>query len=162
MIPSLDVTTRVSPELAEILEFHANNPQALETATLGSVRAALATGEAGEGYEADRLHPETSETLLRELDALIDEFGVEAPAADFIKQSASEALSRVIEAVMEQSTQPPTLADVQEAMQEGLIARLIGEGVLEEDEDETLSEEIEDLIDRYGADAPAEDFIHYE
>lgn len=162
MIRSLDITNRVSPELSKILEHYANNPDALEMATLGSVRAALATGEAGEGHETDRLHPETSETLLRELDALIDEFGAEAPAADFIKLSASEALSRVIETVMEQSTRPPTLADVQEAMHKGLIAHLIGEGVLDEDEDETLIEEIEDLIDRYGAEALAEDFIHYE
>lgn len=162
MIRSIDVSTRVSPELAELLEAHANNPNALENATLGSVRATLATGEAGEHYDADRLHPETSETLLAELDGLIDEFGVEAPASDFLKQTASEALSRVIEAVMEQSTRPPTLGDVLEAMDDGLVAHLVGEGVLDEDEDETLYEELEDLIDRYGEDAQAEDFIHYE
>ncbi|MCS6785422.1 MAG: hypothetical protein NZ524_00095 [Thiobacillaceae bacterium] len=158
----MDVGIRVSPELAALLEAHVNNPDALEMPTLGSVRAALAQGSAGEGYEADRLHPETGENLLQELDSLIDEFGVEAPAADFIRPSASEALSRVIEAVMEQATHPPTLADVHEAMQSGLIAQLVGEGVLDEDEDETLMAEIEDLIDRYGEEAPAEEFIHYE
>lgn len=162
MIRSIDVSSRVTPELAEILEAHANNPDAIETATLGSVRAALATGDVGEHYDADRLHPETSQTLLDELDALIEEFGVEAPAIDFLRLSASEALSRVIEAVMGEATHPPTLGDVQEAMDAGLIAHMIGEGAIEEDEDETLFEEIEDLIDRYGADAAAEEFIHYE
>jgi len=39
---------------------------------------------------------------------------------------------------------------------------LVGEGVIEEHEDETLYEELEDLIDRYGEDAQAKDFIHYE
>lgn len=162
MIRSIDVASRVSPELAQILEAHASNPDALEPATLGSVRAALATGEAAEHYDADRLHPETSETLLSELDRLIDEFGVEAPASDFIRPTASEALSRVIEAVMEQSPHPPTLGDVIEAMDDGLVAHLVGEGVLDEDEDETLYAELEGLIDRYGEDTPAEEFIHYE
>lgn len=162
MIRSIDVSTRVSPELAELLEAHASNPDALDTATLGSVRAALATGDTGEHYDADRLHPEMSETLLAELDSLIEEFGVEAPASDFLKQTASEALSRIIEAVMAEDTRPPTLGDVIEAMDDGLVAQLVGEGVLDEDEDDALYEELEDLIDRYGEDAQAEDFIHYE
>ncbi len=162
MIRSIDISVRVSPELAALLEAHANNPDALEPATLGSVRAALATGETGEHYDADLLHPETSETLLQELDGLIEEFGVEAPASDFIRLTASEALSRVIEAVMERNARPPTLGDVRAAMEEGLVAELVGEGVMDEDEDETLMQELMDLIDRYGEDAQAEDFIHYE
>ena len=63
---------------------------------------------------------------------------------------------------MEEASRPPTLGDVIEAMDDGLVAHLVGEGVIEEDEDETLYEELEDLIDRYGEDAQAEDFIHYE
>ncbi len=162
MIRSIDVSSRVSPELAEILEEHVNDPNALDSPTLGSVRATLATGDVGEHYDADRLHSETSESLLDELDALIDEFGVEAPAIDFLHRTASEALSRVIETVMGREVEPPTLGDVLEAMHDGLIAHMVGEGAIEEDEDETLFEEIEELIDRYGEEASAEEFIHYE
>jgi hypothetical protein len=47
-------------------------------------------------------------------------------------------------------------------MHDGLLAQLVGEGAIEEDEDDTLVEEMEELIDRYGVDVPAEQFIHYE
>lgn len=40
--------------------------------------------------------------------------------------------------------------------------RLVGEGVLEEDEDDTLLAEIDALIEQFGADALAEDLIRYE
>ena len=47
-------------------------------------------------------------------------------------------------------------------MNSGLSASLVGAGVLEEDEDDVLLEEIDALIDRHGADALAEEFIRYE
>ncbi|MCU0840986.1 MAG: hypothetical protein MUC79_04595 [Thiobacillaceae bacterium] len=162
MIRSIDISSQVSPELSEILETHVNNPDAIEDVTLGSVRAALAAGDLGEFYDADRLHPETGRGLLDELDTLIDEFGGEALAIDFLRETASEALSRVIEAVMAGASRPPSLGDVRDAMHDGLLAQLVGEGAIEEDEDDTLVEEMEELIDRYGVDVPAEQFIHYE
>jgi hypothetical protein len=57
---------------------------------------------------------------------------------------------------------PPTLAMIKDAMNSGLSASLVGAGVLEEDEDDVLLEEIDALIDRHGADALAEEFIRYE
>jgi hypothetical protein len=57
---------------------------------------------------------------------------------------------------------PPTLEMVREAMISGLTARLVGEGALEEDEDDNLIAEIDALISRYGSDALAEEFIRYE
>jgi len=44
----------------------------------------------------------------------------------------------------------------------GLAAHLIGEGMLEEDEDDNLLTEIDALIERYGPGALAEEFIRYE
>jgi hypothetical protein len=41
----------------------------------------------------------------------------------------------------------------------GRAASLIGEGVLEDDEDENLVAEIDALIERFGTDSPAEDFL---
>ncbi len=43
-----------------------------------------------------------------------------------------------------------------------LAARLVGDGVLEEDEADMLMPEIEELIARSGADALAEEFLRYE
>ncbi|TCS69988.1 hypothetical protein EDC61_1182 [Sulfuritortus calidifontis] len=162
MIVDIDIASRVSPALSHILEAHANDPDALQPATLGSVHDLLASGEAGERYAADRLHPETARGLMAELDELIEEFGADAPAADFVSVQASEALSRVIQEVLDHAPTPPTLGKVQEAMANGLVARLVGEGVLEDDEDDTLQAELEELIARYSPDAPAEPFIAYQ
>lgn len=75
-----------------------------------------------------------------------------------------EPLSRVIEAVMNDENREylPTLAAVREAMISGLLTRLVGEGVLEDDEDDSLLVEIEALIDRYGAETLAEGLLRYE
>jgi len=48
MLRTYDPADSVSPELSEVLE-------------------SLATGDVGEAYDADRLHPETMQTLLTEL-----------------------------------------------------------------------------------------------
>ena len=72
--------------------------------------------------------------------------------------------SRVIEAVLDDDSReyPPTLATVGEAIAMGLPARLVGEGVFEDDESETLQAEIEGLIERFGGEALAENFLRYE
>jgi hypothetical protein len=163
MLRTYDPADRVSPELSEILESLSNFAEALDLVTLGYVRAALATGDLGEAYDADQLHPDTVQSLLSELDDLIEEYGIEAPAEDFVSVTASEGLSRVIEAVVDAGgANPPTLAKVQEGVSRGLLARLVGEGVIEPDEDDTLQGELTELIRRYGEDTQAERFIRYE
>jgi hypothetical protein len=58
---------------------------------------------------------------------------------------------------------PPTLEAVKESIASGgLTAKLVGEGVLDEDEDDALLAEVEALIRRYGADSLAEEFLRYE
>jgi hypothetical protein len=81
-----------------------------------------------------------------------------------VRSSASETLTRVIETVVNDENRegPPTLDAVREAIAGGLGARLVGEGVLDEDEDDALLAEIEGLIERYGADALAESLLRYE
>jgi len=77
---------------------------------------------------------------------------------------ASEPLSRVIDAVVsdENRENPPTLGAVREAIVAGLLASLVGNGVLEEDEDDNLLVEIDALISHHGADSLAEQFLRYE
>jgi hypothetical protein len=102
--------------------------------------------------------------LLDELSALIEEFDETALAIDFVQVTASEPLSRVIDAVINDRDQenPPTLGIVKNMIISGLSASLVGAGVLDEDEDDVLLAEIETLIDRHGADALAEEFLRYE
>lgn len=161
----IDIATRVTPRLSGLIEKLVNDPDADEAPTLGTARDFL-TGLLPPSFnEAERMHHfDVSESLLDELNTLIAEFGADAPAADFVRTQASEPLSRVIEAVVndENREAPPTIAAVREAVVGGLGARLVGEGVLDEDEDDALLAEIDSLIERHGPDILAEDLLRYE
>ncbi|MGA8049793.1 MAG: hypothetical protein WCA09_06415 [Burkholderiales bacterium] len=160
---SIDVANRVSPKLSrlinELLEREGTTPD-----TLADVRAALRARGGASVRQTEFLHPQDQESLLVEIDQLIEEFGPEARSVDFVLKRASEGLSRVIEAAMNDPALPrvPTLGAVREAMNAGLTARLVGEGALEEDEEATLLGEIDELIERHGARAPAELLIRFE
>ncbi|MBC2759712.1 MAG: hypothetical protein HGK00_07710 [Thiobacillus sp.] len=152
-------------QLSALLNSRVNNPECEQPVTLKAVRRFLADLLPADFKEAERLHRiDVSESLLDELDTLIEEFGATALAVDFIQTSASEPLSRAIETVVndENRENPPTLAAVRDAILSGLGARLVGDGVLEDDEGETLLSEIEALIEQFGADTLAEDFLRYE
>lgn len=162
---SIDVASRVSPQLSALLNSRINNPESEQPVTLMAVRRFLGDLLPSDFNEAERMHHfDVSESLLDELDALIEEFGATALAVDFAEVNASEPLSRAIEAVVgdENRENPPTLAVVREALLAGLGARLVGDGALEDDEDDTLLPEVEALIERFGGDTLAEEFLRYE
>lgn len=162
---SIDVATHVSPQLSALLNSRINNPDNEQPVTLMAVRRFLSDLLPSDFNEAERMHHfDISESLTDELDALIEEFGATALAIDFAQVNASEPLSRAIERVVndENRENPPTLAVVRDALLAGLGARLVGDGVLEDDEDDTLLAEIEALIDRFGPDTLAEDLLRYE
>lgn len=160
----IDVASRVSPELSALLSKLVNDPDIDDPVTLGYARKRVAGRTVGALQAAEQLHFDRGETVVGELDALIERYGAEAPAIDFVTAKASEQLSRVVEAVMNDPNTPqrPTLGAVRAAMAGGLVARLVGEGAIDPDEDETLLGEIEGLIDRFGPAALAEGFIRYE
>lgn len=160
----IDIATRVSPELSGIIEGLVNDPDVEEPVTLGFVRKWIASGLLGEMAQAEQLRSEARQTVLAEIDALIEQCTDEAPAVDFAAAKASEQLSRAIEAVMNDPNTPqrPTLGAVREALARGAVARLVGEGAIDPDEDETLRAELDDLIGRFGPDALAEQFMRYE
>lgn len=160
---SIDIASRVSAELAALLAQFASDPDREAPPTLGEVRNTLRKRNAL-ARETEFLHPKEQDSLLVELDALIEEFGAESPAADFVASQASEGLSRVIEAAIEDPALPKgiSLAVLREAMAGGLIARLVGNGALDEDDDTALLAEVDELIRRHGSGAPAEGFLRYE
>lgn len=161
----IDIATRVSPQLSALIESRVNDPDAEEAITLSEVRIYLAGLLPAPFKTAEHFHRfDIDVSILDELDALIEEFGGDMLAVDFVQVGAGEPLSRVIEAVVNDENQeyPPTLATVRDAMSSGLLTRLVGEGVLDEDEDDTLQADIDALIGRYGADALAEGFVRYD
>jgi len=160
----IDVATRVSPELSAIVESMVNDPDLEAPPTLADVRSLVRHRVSAAEARDEALHPQERTSVLREIDDLVDEFGDEAPAADFVAAKASEALSRIIETAMDDPVvrHEPTLGVVRDAMTRGLTARLVGDGSIDPDEDQTLLAEIDGLIERFGPDAVAEDFVRFE
>jgi len=160
----IDVATRVSAELSKLIERLVNDPDREESPTLEDARAALLRRSPSPQRETELLHPQDRTSALGELDGLIEEYGKEAPAADFVAAKASEGLSRVIEAAMGDPSLPdePTLGAVRAAMVDGLTARLVGDGAIDPDDDGVLLGEIDELVRRYGAGAPAEPLVRFE
>jgi hypothetical protein len=161
----IDVASRVSPNLSVLIENCVNRSELGQDVTLASVRDFVTGLLTNAVTETEQLHHfDINESLLDELSALIEEFDETALAIDFVQVTASEPLSRVIDAVINDRDQenPPTLGTVKNMIISGLSASLVGAGVLDEDEDDVLLVEIEALIDRHGADALAEEFLRYE
>lgn len=161
----IDIADCVSPQLSALIERYVNDSDIEQPITLVQMRIFLTDLRPDAFNEAERMHHfGVGESVLDELNSLIEEYGEDALAADFSKTTASEALSQVIEAVMNDDNRqnPPTLADVRENMTTGLLSKLIGDGVLEDDEDDSLLAEIESLIARFGANVRAEGFMRYE
>lgn len=161
----IDVSSRVSSRLSALLSSRVNDPDCEQPVSLMAVRRFLADLLPDDFNEAERLHHfDVDISILDELDVLIEEFGESALAIDFVQASASESLSRAIEAVVgdENRENPPTLSTVRDAILDGLGARLVGDGELEDDEDDTLLTEIDALIEQFGEDTLAEELLRYE
>ncbi|HUX91829.1 MAG TPA: hypothetical protein VMV48_14180 [Gallionellaceae bacterium] len=161
----IDIASRVSPELTSLIETLINQLETDEPITLGNIHSFIMNEMPNELSETEEMHHfDVAESVVDELDELIEGFGESAAAVDFVSAFASEQLTRVIEEVMndENRENPPTLTTIKDAILAGLPARLIGEGVMEDDEDDQLLPEIDNLIDRFGPDALAEEYLRYE
>lgn len=146
----IDIASRVSANLSALIEDRVNKSELEQDITLAIIRDFVAELLSDAFTETEeRHHFDINESLLDELNALIEEFGESALAIDFVQENASEPLSRVIDVVVNDRDQenPPTLETVKDAMISGLLASLVGAGVLDEDEDDVLL---------------AEEFIRYE
>jgi len=152
--------------LSALLGSRVDDPECEQPVTLMAVRRFSRRPVAGRFQAKPRRlhHFDVDISILDELDALIEEFGGSSLAVDFVQASASESLSRAIESVVgdENRENPPTLDAVRDALLAGLGARLVGDGVLEDDEDDTLLSEIDALIEHFGADTLAETLLRYE
>ncbi len=164
MKPATDAATRVGSELSALIETMVDDPDREAPPTLEDVRSLVHHRSSAADRREESLHPQQRASLLAEIDDLVEEFGGDALAIDFITAKASEQLSRVIEFAIEASRikHQPTLGMVRDAMAAGLIARLAGDGVIEPDQDQTLVAEIDALIERHGPDALAEEYMRFE
>lgn len=161
---AIEADERVSQELSAMIEAISNDPDIDEVVTLGIVRDRIWQALAGFS-DAERTHLFGDEEMLcAELDALIEEHGEDVLAIQLAGVKASEDLSTIIEALMDDTDEDIalTLGAVREAMAGGLVAGLAGDGLIEPDEEQTLLAEIDALIERLGEDELAENVLRFE
>jgi hypothetical protein len=161
----VDIEETVSPELSAVMEAVMNNyeSQGRDSPTLASVHLAMAGGLMERLAAEKGIEFEDEAGLYTELNALIERAGDDALAVGFMRPRASDDLSSVIEAFLnsEDNAHPPTLSGVRDAMHQGLLANLVGHGQLDCDDEQSLLDEIDALVERHGAGALAEEFLHY-
>lgn len=157
-----EVESRVSAELSAFIAPLLDNADIDAPLTLGFIRERILGATRAQGIEPLRFA--SGESLAAEIQALIEEFGADALAADFVSVKASEELSQFIEALLDMADADvvPTLGGMRAAIANGWAARLEGQGIIDEDEDQTLLAEIDALIARYGEDTPAESLLRFE
>ena len=160
-----DVHETVSRDLSAVIEAVIDNHEASGQAppTLESVREAITGGLPDLLAAEGRIRPDAQDALFSEVVMLIERYGDEGLAVRFLRPRASVDLSTVIQAAMDvaDADQPPTLAVVRDAMLDGLVSRLVGHGELDSDDEQTLFEEIDALIDKHGESALAEELLRY-
>lgn len=153
-----DVYENTSDEMSAVIANLLEDEDLAQPTTLGVVREAILAEVKTVTVPLNRFSAEEWQDLREEIDALIDEYGEDALAVRFLKPWASEPLSRLIEAGLDELGEP-SLAALLEAAENGLLAHLIGQGEIDADEAQTVIAELQGLIDRHGAEALAEDYL---
>jgi hypothetical protein len=160
----VEAESRVSEELAAFLESVINEPDIGDGVTLGLVRDRLKQSLLAQGIEPDQREFGSEQSLYAEVENLIQEYGEGAAAADFAAVKASDELSDVLEALVDECEENSalTLGSARAAMVGGWLARLTGEGIIDTDEEQSLIAEIDALVERYGVEALAENVLRFE
>ena len=156
-IPS-DVFENLSEEMSTVIGALLDDDSVRQPATLAEVREAVLAEIKTTTIPLNRFSSDRTQQLRDEVDALIDEFGDDALAVRFFKPWADASLQRLIEAARDEVGEV-TLGDVLEAAQGGVLANLIAEGEIADDETQTIIAELQALISQHGVEALAEDFI---
>jgi len=160
MILPTDVYDLTSESLSGVIQQVVNDEDIAQPANLASVREAVLKDIKTATLPLNRFSDDQIQELRDEIDALIDEYGDDALAVRFLRPRASQALSLLIDAGMDLLGEP-TLSQLFNALEHGLLAKLIAEGELDDDEAQTVTAELQYLIDKHGPNALAEDLMCY-
>ena len=153
-----DVFENLSEEMSAVIGTLLDDESVRQPATLAEVREAVLAEIKTTTIPLNRFSSDRTQQLRDEVDALIDEFGDDALAVRFFKPWADAPLQRLIEAARDEVGEV-TLGDVLEAAQGGVLANLVAEGEIVDDETQTVIAELQALISQHGGEVLAEDFI---
>ena len=153
-----DVFENTSDEMSALIADVLDDGNLAQPATLDSVREAVLARIKTATIPLNRFSSGQWQQLHDEIEALIEEYGADALAVRFFKPWASEPLRRLIEAGLDELGEP-TLQGLFDAAEAGLLAHLIGQGEIDDDEAQTVIAELARLVDRHGPEALAEDYL---
>lgn len=156
----IDVYENTSEALSTVVQEVLNHDDIAQPATLADVREEILKDVKTATIPLNSFSPDQLQELRNEIEALIDEYGADASAVRFLKPRASQALTRLIEAGIDKRGEP-TLSQLFDELEQGLLAELIAEGEIDDDEAQTVTAELQSLIDQRGPDAVAEEFVRY-
>ena len=160
MTLATDIYENTSEGLSAIIQKVLNDEEIAQPATLSSVREEVLKDVKTITIPLNTFSTDQLQELRNEVEALIEEYGNDALAVRFFKPRASHSLTKLIEAGMDKRGEP-TLSQLFNELEQGLLAKLIAEGELDDDEAQTVTAELKALIDKHGEDAIAEDFVRY-
>ena len=155
-----DVFENTSEALSTVIQKVLDDEEIAQPATLASVREEVLTAVQTATIPLNRFSDDQLQELRDEIDYLIDEYGNDALAVRFLKPRASQALTLLIEAGIDKLGEP-SLQQLFDELENGLLANMIGKGELDDDEAQTVIAELKALIDKHGTDAIAEEFVQY-
>jgi len=160
MTLATDVYENTSEALSAVIEKVLNDEEIAQPASLASVREEVLKGVKTVTIPLNRFSDDQLQELRDEIDYLIEEYGKDALAVRFLKPRASQALTQLIDAGIDKLGEP-SLVQLFDELENGLLANLIAKGELDDDEAQTVTAELQTLIDKHGPDAIAEEFVRY-
>ena len=160
MTLATDIYENTSEALSSVIQTVLDDEEIAQPATLASVREEILKDVKTITIPLNSFSDDQLQELRDEVDALIEDYGDDALAVRFFKPLASQSLTQLIEAGMDKLGEP-TLGQLFNELEHGLLASLIGAGELDDDEAQTITAELQALIDKHGPDAIAEEFMRY-
>ncbi len=156
-----ELTNTTSHELALAIQQEMNNEEHPQPPTLGSMLASMQQGLYEELVQSRRIDSDREQSIIAELESLIEDYGADALAEDFVDYSATENLAAAAHALLNSlaTDQPPTLTTLRNAITGGLCTQLVASGEIELDDEHSLITEVDELIQLHGEDTPAELFL---
>jgi hypothetical protein len=155
-----DVYEQTSEALSAVIQTVLNDDEIEQPATLESVREEVLKNVKTPTIPLNRFSGDQLQELRDEIDYLIDEYGEDAIAVHFLKPRASQALTQLIDVGVGELGEP-SLSQLFNELEHGLLADLIARGELDDDEAQTVTAELQALIDKHGPNEMAEDFVQY-
>lgn len=153
-----DVFENTSPGLSSLIAEVLDDEELVQPATLASVREAVLSDIHTPTIPLNRFSTDQLQELRDEIEALIDEYSADALAVRFMRPWVTENLGRLITAGLDELG-TPSLNEILQAAEQGLLATLIGRGEIDDDESQTVIAELKQMIERHGEDAIAEELL---